>query len=233
MRPRVPFQDRDALGDFANLSIAGAALLLAAVIGAAIAVITAGSQTLRPSLASGNQPTLTSATPSVTTVLASATASAALVAPQVATPPPVAGQPLGAISTIPTVSPTTVTTAVAPTPTPAVSSTPTTQPTATAAQAWADVEPELARVWGSDTPRTVALLNDFVGRFGDYPPAREKLYAALIASAVELALAGDTDSADQRFEQAQALIPERGEAAATALALTPTPSPTPEDNAPV
>jgi hypothetical protein len=102
----------------------------------------------------------------------------------------------------------------------------TAQPTPSTAEAWAAVQPELESTWGEDTRRTVDLLNGFVARFPDYAPAREKLYAALIAWGDELANDDDTQSAAALFGQARALIPERGEAAVAAMALTPAPSPT-------
>jgi hypothetical protein len=124
------------------------------------------------------------------------------------------------------------TSAPAATATSAPAATATVQPTPTVAQAWADVQPELERVWDTDTPRTVAVLDGFLARFPDYPPAREKLYAALISSGVELARAGETEAANQRFEQAQTLLPERGEAAAARRAIEPTPTQAPPPRVP-
>lgn len=128
--------------------------------------------------------------------------------------------------------PNTPTMVPSPTLEPAVSVAETNTPTPTAEEAWAGVQPGLESAWGNDTQRTVALLDGFVARFPNYAPARDKLYAALIASGVELAAAGETAASAGRFAQAQTLLPARGEAAATARALTPTPSPTPPPRAP-
>src|SRR4051794_8232400 len=77
--PRNRFK-RDALGDLANLGVAGAALLVAAVIGAVIAVMVTRSQTLRPSVTAQAAATPLAVTGSSATLAARATATLEVVA---------------------------------------------------------------------------------------------------------------------------------------------------------
>jgi hypothetical protein len=100
-------------------------------------------------------------------------------------------------------------------------------PTPTVDEVWADLQDPLARAWSSDTPGTIALLSGFHERFPNYQPAREKLYAALIAAGSERAAAGDIDAAAARFREARAVQPERLDAIVAERALTPTAVPEP------
>lgn len=100
-------------------------------------------------------------------------------------------------------------------------------PVPTAAEVWAGMMPQLDATWGVDTQRTIELLDAFRQRFPDYPPAREKLYAALLAYGSMLDEAGDADGAAASFARAAALQPERGEAAAALASLTPSQEGTP------
>lgn len=108
---------------------------------------------------------------------------------------------------------------------------PTVSPTATpvaapsADEAWQAMLPRLDAAWGTDTPATVVLLNGFHASFPEFQPAREKLYAALVASAKDLAQAGAGDLAEGQLTFATALLPERGEARALLGAIAPTPTP--------
>jgi hypothetical protein len=119
--------------------------------------------------------------------------------------------------------------AAAPTPAPTLGPTPViTSSPPTAADAWQTLQPELDAAWGHDTPRTVALLDQFVSRFPDDQSAREKLYAALVASGEDLLAQGNTSEARAVLERARALIPTRGEAGQALARLTPPPTPVPE-----
>jgi hypothetical protein len=111
--------------------------------------------------------------------------------------------------------------------------TPAASPTPSAVDAWNALTPQLDAIWSNDTARSLALLQEFQARFPDFQPAREKLYAALIARAQSLMADGQNDAADALLRQAQELLPERGEAATVALALTPTPTPAPPTPTPV
>ena len=108
------------------------------------------------------------------------------------------------------------------TPTPIV---PTPAPTPAEAQVWQALQPQLDTAWGSDTPRTVAILDAFLARFPDDEAAREKLYAALLASGRDLISDGDSDQAVDPLERARLLFPTRGEAVDELSSLTPTPEP--------
>jgi hypothetical protein len=216
--------DREQLLDLGTLGVATAALLIAGLIGAGLAIVVAGSQTLRAGVGPQAQPAGVGVVQSGTSAAVPVTVAPTSV-PQADIPVRTAVGPSSAgaaAAPAATLAGPRVTTAT-PLPTPV----PTLEPTPTVAQAWAELQPDLDSVWGQDTPRTIALLNGFVARFADFAPAREKLYAALIASGVELARAGETDAAEQQFGRARALMPERGEAAATAQALTPTPTEAP------
>jgi hypothetical protein len=79
---------------------------------------------------------------------------------------------------------------------------------------------DLNPLWGRDTPRTVSLLEQFVARFPDNVVAREKLYAALLATAHDLRNEGRTEPAAEVLQRARALSPERGEAPTALLNLT-------------
>jgi hypothetical protein len=124
----------------------------------------------------------------------------------------------------PVPTPAAIPTVVLPvaTPTPIV---PTPAPTSTDAQVWQALQPQLDAAWGSDTPRTVAILDEFLARFPDYEAAREKLYAALVASGRDLVDGGDSDQAVDPLERARLLFPTRGEAVDELTSLTPTPEP--------
>jgi hypothetical protein len=109
--------------------------------------------------------------------------------------------------------------AVTPVPTP-VPPTPAPESAGDALQA---LEPELSAAWGHDTERTVTLLESFVTRFPNDQSSQEKLYAALLARAQDVASAGDADQAKSLLEQARALLPARGEAGVQLARLAPTP----------
>jgi hypothetical protein len=126
-----------------------------------------------------------------------------------------------AISAVAFPTPTAEPRATLATPTPAPAPTPSVD------QAWTALQTDLEAAWGTDTPRTIALLDAFLTRFPGHAAAREKLYAALVSSAADLSSAGEPDRAAQRLEQARDLIPSRGEALAALAGLTPTPVPVP------
>jgi len=90
----------------------------------------------------------------------------------------------------------------------------------TAAQVWREVAPRLDQVWGVDTLATLQLLEPFVARFPDDPVAVDKLYAARIARADELAQSGDMSAGVSELLSAEQLLPQRGEAPALLHALT-------------
>ena len=90
--------------------------------------------------------------------------------------------------------------------------------------AWLAMLPSLDAAWGTDTPATLVLLNAFHTRFPEFQPAKEKLYAALVASAHDLAEAGASDDAQGQLTLATALLPERLEARALLLAFVATPT---------
>jgi hypothetical protein len=144
-------------------------------------------------------------------------------------------QPVEALTLVaaPTLAPTVATPApqLAPTPAPTQVSTPlpTAAPTLVPVVAeWQALQPALDAAWGRDTPRTVELLDDFVARFPADPTAHEKLYAALVAHAQDLAEADQLEAAVEALSRAQTLLPERAEAKAALARLTPTPQPAPE-----
>lgn len=125
----------------------------------------------------------------------------------------------------------TVQPTVQPTPPPAtptavlVNAAPQITSTPTAAQVWQGLLPQLDAVWGKDTPKTVQLLQDYLTQFPEDATARDKLYAALVARAEDLAAGGQADAAASDLAQAQQLLPNRLEARAALLRLTPTPTP--------
>jgi hypothetical protein len=213
------FQDADEL---VKLGIICGTVLASALSGIGVAVLVAGPQAFSPAAAAQTRPTLVTATAVVTTAGARETAKPIAFARALEATPTVASQVLAV--TVVVLDTPTMTSAPTLLPVPSVTATP--QPTPAAAEVWAAVQPELERTWGNETQRTMDLLNGFVARFPDYAPAREKLYAALIASGLDLVAAGDPQMAAELLGQARALIPERGEAAVAALALTPMPSPT-------
>jgi hypothetical protein len=77
----------------------------------------------------------------------------------------------------------------------------------------------LAPIWSTDLPRTTALLDAFLARFPDYPPAVDKQYAALVGYGEQLAAAGDLDEATTQLTRARDLDPERVEAPGALRAL--------------
>jgi hypothetical protein len=114
----------------------------------------------------------------------------------------------------------------APAPTPvAVAAIPTPVPTPTSGQIWQTLQPQLDAAWGSDTPQTVAVLDEFLARFPDDEVARDKLYAALVATGRDLVSEGDAAQAVDPLERARVLFPERAEAVDVLASLTPTPAP--------
>jgi hypothetical protein len=104
---------------------------------------------------------------------------------------------------------------------------PTSVPTPSADQIWADMQPRLDAVWGLDTPATIAILDEFRAQFPDYQPARDKLYAALVASAADETGDGALQDAAELLTRAAGVDPERLEARLALQALTPTPTPVP------
>jgi hypothetical protein len=92
---------------------------------------------------------------------------------------------------------------------------------------WQATLPTLDALWGVDTSQTIGLLDDFLDRFPDYSPAKDKLYAALVAHADELASAGERVAAAEQLRRAAELLPSRGEAVLALVVLTPTVPPPP------
>jgi hypothetical protein len=113
---------------------------------------------------------------------------------------------------------------VKPTPAPIIVIKPTPLPV-TASDVWQSLAPRLDSAWGSDTPATVALLEPFVAQFPDDPTGREKLYAALIATARDARAQGDMARAATTLERAREVLPTRGEAVIELASLAPTPAP--------
>lgn len=97
----------------------------------------------------------------------------------------------------------------------------------TAEAAWQALQPPLESAWGTDTPRIIAMLEDFTARYPTFAPAREKLYAALMANADNLTQAGAALDAVDSLNRAASVLPERPEAHAALLNLTPTPTSVP------
>jgi hypothetical protein len=105
--------------------------------------------------------------------------------------------------------------------------TPGPSPTPSATEAWSDLTPRLDAVWATDPEASVALLDQFQVRFPDFQPARDKLYAALIARSQQLVADDQLEAADAVLQQALQLFPDREEARAASEALTPSPTPAP------
>jgi len=97
---------------------------------------------------------------------------------------------------------------------------PTVSPTAEADLAWQQMQPQLDKAWSVGPGETITLLSGFLDRFPGYPPGKDKLYTALIASADGLAEEGETTAALEELDRAQHLLPERSEAPALTVALT-------------
>ena len=91
---------------------------------------------------------------------------------------------------------------------------------------WQATLSQLDSVWGKDWDRTILLLDTFLDRYPDHAEAKDKLYAALFSYGQWLTQRGDTAPGVAQLQRAQAVEPDRGEAAAALLALTPTPVPT-------
>lgn len=138
-------------------------------------------------------------------------------------PKVLASKPAAAVSpTVPT--PTTIA------PTPARTLTPPTPRatnTPTADQAWQQTLRELDAVWEKDWPRAIRILDDYRSRFPDYAPAKEKLYATLVAYGQQLLRQGQVNDGIPQLVRARTLLPDRGEAIFALAALTPTPTPSP------
>ena len=124
----------------------------------------------------------------------------------------------------PTVAIATVATAVPTTP-PTLTVQPTTTSTPTQAEIWNVTLRELDSAWGKDWVRTIALIDSYLARFPDHGPAREKLYAALVAYGKELLRQGRVEEGTAQLVRAQS-VQSGGEATAALLALTPTAVPT-------
>jgi hypothetical protein len=132
---------------------------------------------------------------------------------------------------VPTTPPTSVPTSVptlAPTPVPTRVSTaaPTAEPARPPAadDAWPATLLAIDPIWSSDLPRTTALLDDFLARFPDYPPAVDKQYAALVAYGEILAAQGNVDDATKQLARARELDPARTEAPAALRAVAEPPA---------
>lgn len=89
-------------------------------------------------------------------------------------------------------------------------------------QVWQSVAPLLDTLWGVDTAQIVTVLEEFRGRFPDFEPAREKLYAARLTRAAELLAVDDRDGAAKQLVSAIAMLPDRAEGQAQLLALEST-----------
>jgi hypothetical protein len=153
-------------------------------------------------------PTPVATSPALLHEIADLTSPAAEVAAP-ATPSAMASPPVGVAALEPAAAPTVVT------------------PASAQEEAWRQLVPRLDALWGADTAQTVALLEDFRSRFPDFAPAREKMYAALLAQAQDLARRGETTAAAAQLSRAAALLPDRPEAPVALRALTPTPTPPP------
>lgn len=237
--PNVPRRGpRSALGGIARLlseyapsippwRIMGLALLVTAVAGSSVALATGwGSGELRYVQTEPAAAPTRAVSPTIAVLVASP-----LPPSKTETPPPTrAVSAVLPVATAPTSVPQVVSAPTAPTataqPTPVfATAAPTAEPTA--ADVWQATLPQLDAAWGVDTPRIIALISAFRERFPDYPPAKEKLYAALLTYGGELSRQGDPSGAAATFAQAAALFPERAEAARALTRLTPTPPPPP------
>ncbi len=90
--------------------------------------------------------------------------------------------------------------------------------------AWSQTLGDLAPVWSTDWPKTIALLDAFLAKYPNYGPAKDKQYAALLSYAGALAQVGDLTQSTTLLLRAEALLPDRPEARDALLALTPTPA---------
>jgi len=77
---------------------------------------------------------------------------------------------------------------------------------------WVATLHELDGTWEHDWPRTIAVLETFIQRWPDYAPARDKLYAALVADADLDIQSGQSDAGLAELERAARLLPDREEA---------------------
>ena len=194
---------------------------LALIAGALATIVVVGPQTL---VRSGSPRGIDGAAVTVTQVAA---APADVVQPILAAEPPAAtalptlgptAASTSAPASVPTLGPTSV-------PTAGPTSVPTAVPTSvqtrplTADDAWPATLLALAPIWSTDLPRTTALLDAFLARFPDYPPAVDKQYAALVAYGEKLATAGNLDEATTQLTRARDLDPERVEAPGALRAL--------------
>jgi uncharacterized protein DUF1616 len=129
--------------------------------------------------------------------------------------PAIAATPVPSTAPVPTAAPVVVT--------------PQSTPTPTQAEVWERISAQLDAEWGMDTPRTVAILENYLTQFPDDPTARDKLYAALVARAQDQASAGQLQAATADLSQAMDLLPTRPEAriALARIQATPTPTATP------
>jgi hypothetical protein len=110
----------------------------------------------------------------------------------------------------PTAVPVSAASSVASPPTP--TAVPSPAAVETASDVWPTVGPELDSAWGNDTPRTLSLLDAYLTQFPDDQAARDKMYAALLASAQDLEDSGDRAGAIAELNRAHNLLPTRGEA---------------------
>jgi hypothetical protein len=90
----------------------------------------------------------------------------------------------------------------------------------TPVDAWQVLAPDLDAAWGTDTPRTVDLLAEFLVRFPDDSSAKEKLYAALVSRADQLVEQGAAAEAAAQLVRAERILPERLEATVALSNLT-------------
>lgn len=143
-------------------------------------------------------------------------------------------QPTSATASTAAPSATTAPTEVpSATPEPTATAAPTATPSA--AQAWAALAPQLDALWEKDWPAAIGLLDSFLKQFPEYPPAKDKQTAALLAYSKQLADAGDKAAAATQLARLQALLGPGGQgggglppaAAELIAALTPTTVPTP------
>ena len=69
---------------------------------------------------------------------------------------------------------------------------------------WVATLHELDGTWEQDWPRTIAVLETFIQRWPDYAPARDKLYAALVADADLDIQSGQADAGLAELKRAAA-----------------------------
>jgi hypothetical protein len=77
---------------------------------------------------------------------------------------------------------------------------------------WPATVRELDGTWEQDWPRTIAVLDTFIGRWPGYAAAEDKLYAALVADGDAHIQAGQVDAGVSELERAVRLLPGREEA---------------------